>query len=107
MCALGRDRKPPTLALAPSQWGKCMMTLWHNYKAKANTKAHAQEHHVSPLHVSNRFALLSEPSTEKPVERALAIEDSVLTMCLLGARVLDIVGNLRVIFICVFAYLFA
>ncbi|MCJ8728077.1 hypothetical protein PDJAM_G00000120 [Pangasius djambal] len=41
-------------------------------KAKANAKARPREHHSSPLHMSNRFALLSEAPAEKP-ERALLL----------------------------------
>lgn len=41
--------------------------------AKTPTKAHGQEHHSSPLHVSNRIVLLSETPAESFVERALII----------------------------------
>ncbi|XP_060775023.1 uncharacterized protein LOC132884939, partial [Neoarius graeffei] len=69
------------------------------------------EHHSSPRHVSNRFALLSDAPTEKP-ERALVIGDSIirhmklaqplgapaaLVRCIPGARAPDIAGNLRVL----------
>ncbi|XP_053094978.1 uncharacterized protein LOC128319677 isoform X2 [Pangasianodon hypophthalmus] len=109
--ALGGVSNPPTPALEPSQQGEWVTTWWHNRKAKANTKARPWEHHSSPLHVSNRFALLSEAPAEKP-ERALVIGDSILrhvklarplgapaalVRCIPGARAPDIAGNLRVL----------
>ncbi|KAK3534362.1 hypothetical protein QTP86_014281, partial [Hemibagrus guttatus] len=78
---------------------------------KANTKACPREHHSSPLHMSNRFALLSEAPTEKP-GRALVIRDSILrhvklvrplgapaaqVRCIPGARAPDIAGSLMVL----------
>ena len=109
--ALGGVSNPPTPALEPSQRGEWVTTRRHNRKAKANAKARPQEHHSSPLHVSNRFALLSEAPAEKP-ERALVIGDSILrhvklarplgapaalVRCIPGARAPDIAGNLRVL----------
>ncbi|MCI4377752.1 hypothetical protein PGIGA_G00207330 [Pangasianodon gigas] len=69
---LGGVSNPPTPALEPSQRGEWVTTQQHNRNAKANAKARPREHHSSPLHVSNRFALLSEAPAEKP-ERALVI----------------------------------
>ncbi|XP_058260768.1 uncharacterized protein LOC131362631, partial [Hemibagrus wyckioides] len=95
----------------PSQRGEWVTTRRHSRKAKANAKARPWEHHSSPLHMSNRFALLSEEPAEKP-ERALGIGDSILrhvklarplgapeaqVRCIPGARVPDIAGNLRVL----------
>ncbi|MCI4374315.1 hypothetical protein PGIGA_G00004800 [Pangasianodon gigas] len=106
--ALGGVSNPPTPALEPSQRGEWVTTRRHNRKAKANAKARPQEHHSSPLHVSNRFALLSEAPAEKP-ERALVIGDSILrhvklarplgapaalVRCIPGARAPDIAAEL-------------
>ncbi|MCJ8744398.1 hypothetical protein PDJAM_G00118210 [Pangasius djambal] len=99
--ASGGVSNPPAPALEPSQRGEWVTTRRHNRKAKANAKARPREHHSSPLHVSNRFALLGEAPAEKP-ERALVIGDSILwhvklarplgapaalVRCILGARV--------------------
>ncbi|KAI5609732.1 hypothetical protein C0J50_5712 [Silurus asotus] len=75
--ALGKVNIPPTPTLEPSQRGEWVTTQRHTRKAKANAKACPQEHHSSPLHVSNRFALLSDAPAEKP-ERALVLGDSIL-----------------------------
>ncbi|KAF7706894.1 hypothetical protein HF521_020148, partial [Silurus meridionalis] len=95
----------PTPALEPSQRGEWLTTQQHTREAKANAKARPRDHHSSPLHVSNRFALLSEAPAEKP-ERALVIGDSILrhvklgapaaqVMCIPGARAPDIAGQIR------------
>lgn len=109
--ASGGDRSAPSPALEPSQRGEWVTTRRHRRKAKANAKARPQEHQSSPVHVSNRFALLSETPAEKP-ERALVIGDSImrhvklarplgapaaLVQCIPGARAPDIAGNLRVL----------
>ncbi|KAF7705703.1 hypothetical protein HF521_020989, partial [Silurus meridionalis] len=107
--ALGRVSIPLTPALEPSQRGEWVTTPGHSRKAKAKAKACPREHHFSPLHMSNRFALLSEAPAEKP-ERALVIGDSILrheklarplgapaaqVMCIPGARAPDTAGQLR------------
>ncbi|XP_060779402.1 uncharacterized protein LOC132887789 [Neoarius graeffei] len=109
--AQGGVSNPPTPASEPLQWGEWVATWWHKHKAKATAEACPWEHHSSPRHVSNRFALLSDAPTEKP-ERALVIRDSIiwhmkltqplgapsaLVRCIPGARVPDIAGNLRVL----------
>ncbi|XP_060763863.1 uncharacterized protein LOC132872794 [Neoarius graeffei] len=109
--ARGGVSNPPTPALEPLQRGEWVTTQRHKHRAKATTEARPREHHSSPRHVSNRFALLSDATTEKP-ERALVIGDSIirhvklaqplgapaaLVRCILGARVPDIGGNLRVL----------
>lgn len=75
--ALGGLSNPPVLALEPSQCGEQVKTLQHTHRVKANANSHPWEHHTSPLCVSNKFALLSEPPTEKP-ERALVTGDFIL-----------------------------
>ncbi|KAK3505899.1 hypothetical protein QTP70_003692 [Hemibagrus guttatus] len=107
MARLRGVSNPPILALEPSQRGEWVTTRRHSHKAKANAKACPREHHSSPLHMSNRFALLSEEPAEKP-ERALVIGDSILRhvklarplgapaaqlRCILGARVPDIADD--------------
>ncbi|XP_053543938.1 uncharacterized protein LOC128635358 [Ictalurus punctatus] len=107
--ASGRDNNPPTPVLKRAQRGEWVTTQGHNCKAKANAKACPQEQHSALLHISNRFALLSEAPTEKP-ERALVIGYSVLKHVklarplrealvtgILGARAPNIAGNLRVL----------
>ncbi|XP_060758750.1 uncharacterized protein LOC132869548 [Neoarius graeffei] len=109
--ALGGVSNPPTPALEPLQRGEWVTARRYKCRAKATAEARPREHHSSPRHVSNRFALLSDAPTEKP-ERALVIGDSIirhvklaqplgapaaLVRCIPGARAPDIAGNLRVL----------
>ncbi len=61
-----------------------------------------------PIKTSSRFSSLSDTPTEKPDESALVIGDSIvqnvkietpatIVQCLLGARTLDILANLKVL----------
>ncbi|XP_036416797.1 uncharacterized protein LOC118800648 [Colossoma macropomum] len=113
---LGRVSTPSTPALEPSQRGEWVTSRRHSRKAKANANAEAKasppEHHAPPIHVSNRFAPLSETPAEEPVKSALVIGDSIVrhvklatplgapavtVSCLPGARAPDISGNLRLL----------
>ncbi|XP_036416053.1 uncharacterized protein LOC118800012 [Colossoma macropomum] len=80
--ALGRVSTPSTPALEPSQRGEWVTSRRHSRKAKANANAEAKasppEHHVPLIHVSNRFAPLSETPAEEPVKSALVIGDSIV-----------------------------
>ncbi|XP_049340106.1 uncharacterized protein LOC125804738 [Astyanax mexicanus] len=110
----GRVSTPSTPALEPSQRGEWVTSRRHSRKAKANATAKATasppKHHAPPVHVSNRFAPLSEAPTEEPVKGTLVIGDSIVrhvklatplgapaatVTCLPGARAPDISGNLR------------
>ena len=114
--ALARVSTPSTPALEPSQRGEWVTSRRHSRKAKANAYAEAKasppEHHAPPIHVSNRFAPLSEAPAEEPVKSALVIGDSIVrhvklatplgapavtVSCLPGARAPDISGNLRLL----------
>uniref|UniRef100_A0AAQ6IN95 SGNH hydrolase-type esterase domain-containing protein n=1 Tax=Anabas testudineus TaxID=64144 RepID=A0AAQ6IN95_ANATE len=109
--AAGGDSQSPTPALEPSQRGEWVTTRRHTRAAKAKAKAKASppEHTTPALHVSNRFAPLSDSPAEKP-GRTLVIGDSIMrhvklarplgapaavVRCIPGARVPDIEGNLR------------
>ncbi|XP_036417285.1 uncharacterized protein LOC118801212 [Colossoma macropomum] len=114
--ALGRVSTPSTPALEPSLRGEWVTSRRHSRKAKANANAEAKasppEHRAPPIHVSNRFAPLSEAPAEEPVKSALVIGDSIVrhvklatplgapavtVSCLPGARAPDISCNLRLL----------
>lgn len=110
--ASGRASAPSTPALESSQRGEWVTSRRHSKKAKASAKASPPAHYTAPIHVSNRFAPLSEAPTEEPVKSTLVIGDSIVrhvklasplgapavtVSCLPGARAPDISGNLRLL----------
>ncbi|XP_076828786.1 uncharacterized protein LOC143474979 [Brachyhypopomus gauderio] len=115
MDAPGRTSASATPAIEPSQRGEWVTSRRRSWRVRATANANAStsppEHH-SPVHVSNRFALLSETPAEEPVSRTMVIGDSIVrhmkvaipvgapvvtVSCLPGARAPDISGNLRLL----------
>uniref|UniRef100_A0AAR2J1F4 SGNH hydrolase-type esterase domain-containing protein n=1 Tax=Pygocentrus nattereri TaxID=42514 RepID=A0AAR2J1F4_PYGNA len=99
----GRASTPSTPALEPPQQGEWVTSRRHTSPPV---------HHAPPVHVSNRFAPLSEAPAEEPVKGTLVIGDSIVrhvklatplgapaarVICLPGARAPDISGNLRLL----------
>uniref|UniRef100_A0AAR2JBN0 SGNH hydrolase-type esterase domain-containing protein n=1 Tax=Pygocentrus nattereri TaxID=42514 RepID=A0AAR2JBN0_PYGNA len=92
----GRASTPSTPALEPPQQGEWVTSRRHTSPPV---------HHAPPVHVSNRFAPLSEAPAEEPVKGTLVIGDSIVrhvklatplgapaarVICLPGARAPDI-----------------